>query len=692
MEYFDMILHEMMRYKMNDFLVLDKEKISEKINLIGGCMVGGDKDKDKDKEYVQVSNFWAKKKDVIIVGAGPVGLWSAILLLKFNRARNVYILEKRLDKEMWNKRKYIVKINNGYLLQIDDLFKELNKNKKSSDNKKDDYSIKKMSFEKILKNYTDQNPYVNEYSELNPNPKELEYDQDFYAISNFQDMLKTYLEENYNERIKFLGFSDNMINYEKQQNKLNLNLAEINNLCSNSDEELEIEKIIDCTGIMSFIMNKILGIKFNEKKATNYGVGIKINWNKTRVLEIYNKQSLLLKKIQLDNKKYMHYTINKGNISNIEFEDAHIPGNILNAKVLFAECFRGQAKLLTDANYTINKKARKSYLPFKKSTLDIDFVGELLLDKEKYKDEIGYFQRDALRLFWKECVDIYNDDKVNPELKSNILFFFTEMKKSGMLGINAYDCIMYLKKIKTSGSLAIICYILNHLFYCRFIPQINKGEDIIHAKNIYIIDEHGKNIKNMILNDEYINPSKIDNIQKLFIEALREIQVTFIPERVEQILTDNLVNIDTVQTNIYQLKIEKEKDNKVNDVCKNYVSKDVKVFAIGDALFTTDFSLGMGVNRGLSTALQIIRDGISPQRIKNEINKYVHPKKLPKNTDWKLLYNLNSNYYFYIESVLPHNMIQKNIKKNIIYKSRKERLRWRKKYMKYIISYIMDKI
>lgn len=612
-----------------------------------------------------MSNFWDEKKDVIIFGGGPVGLWTAILLIKFERARKVYLLEKRIEKDMWNIRNYIVKINNGYLLQIKELFNELNKNKGTETVKKDDYSIKKTSFEKILKNYNndgEENKYEKEYNEKNPNPSKMEYDQDFYAISNFQIFLREYFEKKYGDRINVLSVSENDVNYDKNNNNLKI-------ISKNIKKGVEIGKIIDCTGIISYIMNKTLGIKYEEEKATNYGVGIKINWNKSTIMEIYKKQAELLEK-EKDEKKYIQYKINKGNISNIEFEDVHIPNKILNAKVLFAECIREQDNLLVESNYNINKNVRKSYLPFKKTVLEGEYVGELLINREKYKDNIGQLQRDALRLFWKECVDIYNKDE-DKETKKNILDFFQTMKKSGMFGINAYETILHLRKIKTNGALAIICYILNHLFYCRFIPQIEKGEDITKTKNIYIIDENGKNIKNVLLNENYINDSKSNKIEKLFIDALKEIQITFVPERVEHILKKNLVNIEKVEIN-------------------SNLSENVKVFAIGDSLFSTDFSMGMGVNRGLSTALQIIRDGISPQRIRNEINKYVHPKKLPKNTDWKLLYNLNSNYYFYVETILPHNMIQNGVKKKRIYKERKERLIIRRKYMKYIIKKINE--
>lgn len=673
-----LIIDEMMKYKLGDFSLINQKE--NHTYLVGG---GG-------KQYKQISNFWDEDiKDIVVVGAGPIGLWCSILLLKFNRARNVFILEKRLDNDMWNKRKYVFKINNIYLRQIDDLFEELNQNIKNHNKKKDDYSIKNLSFEKILKIYTEINPFINQYEEVNPNPSDLNYDQDFYAISNFQNLLKEHLDKNYSNRFKILAFSDKMINYDKETNKINLNLAEINKLCE-ADKNITIGNIIDCSGGISFIMNKTLGIKFNNKKATNYGVGIKINWNKSNIQKIYEEQQNLIikyKKKKINkSKKYKYYIINKANISNIEFEDLHFPSDILNAKVLFAECSHEQEKLLTDAKYNINTDIRKSYLPFKKSVLNVDSIHKLLCNKEKYTDDIGYFQRDALRLFWKECVNIYNDHNGNQELKNNILIFFTQMKKNGMSGMNAYDLFLYLRNINTFGSVAVICYILNHLFYCRFIPEINKNEDITNATDIYVIDNNGKNIKNLILNNLYHDMEKLDRIQILFIHALKEINVIFIPERTEQILNNNLVNISTVETNIYQLKIDDNKDNIVNKKCNTYLSNNVNVFAIGDALFTTDFSLGMGINRGLSEALQIIRDGISPQRIRNEMNKYIHPKNLPKTIHHKLLYNLNSNYYFIIESIIPHAMIQQNHKKKTIFKHRKHRLRWRKKYMKYIIS------
>jgi hypothetical protein len=651
---YNWIEEKIKKYKEEDFFVL---KFDDNNNIITG------------------GNLDNNLKDTIIVGAGPIGLWSAILLLKFKKARRVYILEKRLDKEMWNKRKYIVKINNGYLKQIEDLYDYLNKNKVKENKRKDDYSIKNLSFEKILENYKeneDKNKYEKQYNEENPDPRNLEYDQDFYAISNFQKMLKRYLDEKYKEQFKILAYSNKMIKYNKEKNNLEINVAEFGNMCE-QNENVEIDKIIDCSGTTSYLMNKILGIKYNEKKATNYGVGIKINWNKTKILENYEKQEKIKKNKNFDEKKYKHYRITKANISNIEFEDAHIPTNVLNAKVLFSECIKNQNKLLLDAKYNINKKTRKSYLPFKRTILEADTTIDLILERDKYKDLIGQFQRDALRLFWKECVEIYNnkDNKEKKEKSEKIKSFFSEMKKRGMIGMDGYEFIKHMQNIDTFGSLCIICYILNHFFYCRFIPELKREEDIIYAKKMYVIDEDNKNIKNIITNENYLKNDENDKYKELFIESLKELKIAFIPERVEQILSKNLIYINSLKTNIHKIETK----------CKTYYSNNVKVFAIGDSLFSTDFSLGMGVNRGLSTALQIIRDNISPERIRKEIEKYIHPKLLPKNTDWKLLYNLNSNYYFYIETIIKN--------KNKI--KRKHRLKWRKEYLKYIINIIKKK-
>jgi hypothetical protein len=612
--------------------------------------------------YNQISNFWENsQKDSIIFGSGPIGLWSAILLLEFNRINNVIILEKRFDNDMWLKRNYIVKINNGYLKQISDIYIELNKNKKSENKKKDNYSMMNLSFEKILDKYTKYNKFIDEYTKINPDPRKINQDQDFYAINNIQILLKKYLDKKYSDRYKIISFSETMLNYKKENNMLALDLYLTKNI--------DVKYIIDCTGVTSFIMNKTLGVEYDNKKSINYGVGLKIYWNKTNIKDIYEKQQKLLK-INNDD-KYIYYTIKKENISNIEFEDLHSPKNILNAKVLFAECFDGQDNLLLNAGYDIDLKSRKSSLPFKKSISSVDSTFELLCNKEKFKNEIGYYQRDALRLFWYECVRLYNDITTEIELKNNILSFFILMKKSGVNGINGYKFIKYLSKIKILGSIAIISYIINHLNYCRFIPEINKNEDITSATDIYVIDNNGKNMKKFILSDIFQNIENFDNIQLQFIYALKEINITFVPDRTERLLKKNLVNIDL-------LKIGENKN------------ENIKIFAIGDSLFTTDFSLGMGVNRGLSEAIQIIRDGISPQRIRNEINKYVHQKNLPKSTDHKLLYNINSNNYFFIETILPHKMIQKKKKKNKIFTQRKLRLKWRKQYMKYIISLLKN--
>jgi len=107
-----------------------------------------------------------------------------------------------------------------------------------------------------------------------------------------------------------------------------------------------------------------------------------------------------------------------------------------------------------------------------------------------------------------------------------------------------------------------------------------------------------------IVNDrEFTDPFDLVSTRadQLAGEFLDEVYVSFVPDRTERILEHNY------QRNVV-LKINDSPERQVREA----------VFAIGDSLFSTDFRIGQGVNRGLSSATQLVVGCKNPELIRSE--------------------------------------------------------------------------
>jgi len=84
-------------------------------------------------------------------------------------------------------------------------------------------------------------------------------------------------------------------------------------------------------------------------------------------------------------------------------------------------------------------------------------------------------------------------------------------------------------------------------------------------------------------------------------DFLDEVYVSYVPNRTERILAHNY------RRNVV-LKINDGPERQVREAA----------FAIGDSLFSTDFRIGQGVNRGLSSATQLVVGCKNPEQIRRE--------------------------------------------------------------------------
>jgi len=194
-------------------------------------------------------NYFAKKdfnyESAVILGAGPVGLWSAIKMLENNFAKNVIIVEKRFqfgsNLDGWADREMVVQFHRSIL----------------SFPKNDMPLI--ICPHGVTKDTKEQNR--NKYTDL-----------DHMSIKNIQIILKDHLLNNYPEQ--FLLVEMQRMVLQGKTPIVNIGVGWNDTKLFNNNFSPEF--ILDATGCNSAFMNQMLGVKFEG--GNEYGHALKITW------------------------------------------------------------------------------------------------------------------------------------------------------------------------------------------------------------------------------------------------------------------------------------------------------------------------------------------------------------------------------------------------------------------------------
>ena len=105
--------------------------------------------------------------------------------------------------------------------------------------------------------------------------------------------------------------------------------------------------------------------------------------------------------------------------------------------------------------------------------------------------------------------------------------------------------------------------------------------------------------------DKYMQMIRVTEWPEDLRKFLEKVRVVYICDRTERILTQNLKRAVPLRVTV---------GGDQQSLCRVEC-----VFAVGDSLFSTDFRIGQGVNRGLSSVIQIVAGGKSPEAVRREV-------------------------------------------------------------------------
>lgn len=248
------------------------------------------------------------KNSAVIIGAGPIGLFSAYQILKNKYADNVIIFEKRYsNKHEWTQRGMVVQFHRS-LINLADL---------PEINEKCPCNIQKEQNETHRQKYNDL---------------------DHMSINNLQNILLKKLETTYKDSFLLAKLDE----IELIQGTIFINTH------TKIDISVSPKIIVDATGFHSILMNKILKIPFSEEY--EYGSALKITWPEH---QLNNKK---LKEVEFHDCHESTEYYNQGFSSVAEF----------SYPLAELEDF------LKDCGFYINKKATKlPFLQFDKTPFSI---------------------------------------------------------------------------------------------------------------------------------------------------------------------------------------------------------------------------------------------------------------------------------------------------------------------------------
>lgn len=194
----------------------------------------------------------------IILGAGPIGLWSAIQMLENNFAKNVTLLEKRFSfnpaLNRWADRAMVVQFHRS-LLPI-------------ANNKQPveicPYHVLKMKNEGHRIKYADL---------------------DHMSIKSIQSTLMEYLLAHYPENFMMVEMQKMFLERDLPVIRLGVGSNDITSF----SEKFRPDFLLDATGYHSNFMHQMLGINF--ECATEYGSALKITWPEHEMINVSDKET-----------------------------------------------------------------------------------------------------------------------------------------------------------------------------------------------------------------------------------------------------------------------------------------------------------------------------------------------------------------------------------------------------------------
>ncbi len=206
-------------------------------------------------KWVYMNN---KYETVIVLGAGPIGLFSAFKILENNFAENVLILDKRFISAYtfkgWAERSMVVQFHRklfslSYLPEI----------------------VKKCPHGVLKEDYEDNRK---KYSDL-----------DHMSIKNIQSTILENMEKFYKNRFFMVGLKDISSDNDIVSISIFTEHFDDNSILKNLNPEL----IVDATGYHSILMNKTIGIQFESEY--EYGSALKMTWPEHEMSHVENKKT-----------------------------------------------------------------------------------------------------------------------------------------------------------------------------------------------------------------------------------------------------------------------------------------------------------------------------------------------------------------------------------------------------------------
>ncbi|CAE16868.1 unnamed protein product [Photorhabdus laumondii subsp. laumondii TTO1] len=206
-------------------------------------------------KWVYMNN---KYETVIVLGAGPIGLFSAFKILENNFAENVLILDKRFISAYtfkgWAERSMVVQFHRK-LFSLSYLPKIV---------KKCPYGVLKEDYEDNRKKYSDL---------------------DHMSIKNIQSTILENMEKFYKNRFFMVGLKDMSFDKDIVSISIFTEHFDDNSILKNLNPEL----IVDATGYHSILMNKTIGIQFESEH--EYGSALKMTWPEHEMSHVENKKT-----------------------------------------------------------------------------------------------------------------------------------------------------------------------------------------------------------------------------------------------------------------------------------------------------------------------------------------------------------------------------------------------------------------
>ncbi|MBD2796575.1 hypothetical protein ID856_08530 [Xenorhabdus sp. 18] len=303
-------------------------------------------------------------KTVVILGAGPVGLFSAFKILENDFAENVLVLEKRLNSahklKGWAERSMVVQFHRK-LFSLSSL-----------------PEIMQKCPHEVLKE--DNEEHRKKYRDL-----------DHMSIKNIQSTILENIERYYKNRFFMMGVKNICIN----NNIIEISTDSDDNEDCHIFKNFQPELIVDATGYHSILMNKTIGIHFENEY--EYGSALKITWPEHEMSHIEEKK--------------------------IEFHDCHVNTNFFNEGNSSVAEFSYPSyefnKFFEECGYSINHMSTK--VPF------------LKFDKTPFSIKLPPFFKKITTLNKEHC------------LYKRAIELFNTIRKGKLNGITGLDFIHYLQ-------------------------------------------------------------------------------------------------------------------------------------------------------------------------------------------------------------------------------------------------------